>query len=85
MHEVRNMAKSFLHILVLLAAAAIMSGCQGNSKAEYMAEGAKLLSEGNAKGAVVVFKNLLEKYPQDVEARFELGQGLSVDRQARAG
>lgn len=34
-----------------------------------MAEGSQLAQQGNFRGAIVVYKNLLEKYPSDVTAR----------------
>ena len=69
------MPKPPLYALVIATALALAAaGCHQESRDDYMVEGIQLLSEGNAKGAVVVFKNLLEKYPADNEARFELAK-----------
>ncbi|WP_243361500.1 tetratricopeptide repeat protein [Fundidesulfovibrio terrae] len=41
-----------------------------------MLQGKNLTEQGNFKGAIVVFKNLLEKYPNDLEASFALTDAL---------
>jgi putative PEP-CTERM system TPR-repeat lipoprotein len=41
-----------------------------------MLQGKQLAEKANFKGAVVVYKNLLEKYPNDIEASFALTEAL---------
>ncbi len=48
--------------------------CSGDSGADLRAEGQKLLREGNANGAVVFFKNALEKDPADFDSRLGLAR-----------
>lgn len=69
------MAKPSVCVLALMIALAVAAGgCKEESRQDIMADGAKLMHEGNAKGAVVVFKTFLEKHPEDTEARFELAK-----------
>lgn len=48
-------------------------GCKGHTKESLNDEGQELLKQGNFNGAIVHFKNALEKDPNFVEARFNLG------------
>jgi putative PEP-CTERM system TPR-repeat lipoprotein len=50
-----------------------LSGCKGYTKDSLNAEGQTLLEQGNYNGAIVHFKNALEKDPNFIEARFNLG------------
>jgi len=50
------------------------SGCKQETRGDLMSEAAKYMREGNAKGAAVIFKSLLEKNPNDADARVELTQ-----------
>ena len=64
----RLLAPLFLCLLL----AVFSTACSGNTDADFKAEGRKLMQEGNPQGAVVFFKNALEKTPDDFEARFAL-------------
>lgn len=50
-----------------------VTGC-GKSKDELLAEGKRLLAEGNPRGAIVSLKNALDKDPNEFAARYELGR-----------
>lgn len=66
------MASRFKIVIVLLALLA--TACNQESHESLLAEGAKLLKEGNAKGAVVIYKTCLERFPNDPTPRFELAR-----------
>ena len=59
-------------ILLMTALSLVFAGCRGETRQDLMREAAKYMREGNAKGAAVIFKSLVEKNPGDEEARFEL-------------
>uniref|UniRef100_I2Q345 Tfp pilus assembly protein PilF n=1 Tax=Desulfovibrio sp. U5L TaxID=596152 RepID=I2Q345_9BACT len=61
-------------MVVTMALVLALASCREQSRTDSMAEAAKLVAEGNAKGAVVIYKNLLEGNPEDREARFELAK-----------
>ncbi len=61
-------------LLAVCAFLILIPACSGDSAAEFRAEGQKLLKEGNANGAVVFFKNALEKDPADFESRLSLAK-----------
>ena len=67
------MHKIILILLVLL----IFSACSSKSKEELYAEGVKQLEASNPSGAVVLFKNALEKDENYLDARFQLGKSYS--------
>ena len=48
-------------------------GCKGHSKESLNEEGMALFEQGNFNGAIVHYKNALEKDPNFVDARFNLG------------
>jgi len=60
-----GMKNLFFSILFLC----LLFSCQGQSQERLMAEGRLLAQQGNFRGAIVVYKNLLEKYPSDATAR----------------
>lgn len=59
--------------LVLLISA-LAWGCQSQTREEMMSQGIKLASEGNNKGAAVVFASILEKHPGDQPAELALAE-----------
>lgn len=62
-------------VLILVAVMAVLAaGCGNSNVTELMGEGQKYLSEGNAKGAIVIFKTVLDKAPENMEARYQLGK-----------
>ena len=63
------MVKLWLLILIL-----VCSGCSGKTSAELYAEGLKQLNAANPSGAVVLFKNILEKDENHLDARFQLAK-----------
>jgi putative PEP-CTERM system TPR-repeat lipoprotein len=50
------------------------SGCTGKSSEELYADGVKLLNEGNSNGAIVLFRNALEKNQSHIDARYQLAR-----------
>ena len=65
-------ARLLAPLLLCLLLAVFSTACSGNTDADFKAEGRKLMQEGNPQGAVVFFKNALEKSPDDFDARFAL-------------
>lgn len=51
----------------------LLVACQGQSKEEMVREGEQLSNTGNPLGAIVYFRNALEKDPNYTEARYQLG------------
>ncbi len=63
--------RSRLH-LALLAALLITTGC-GDSSSQYLAQAKQLEAKGDDKGAIIQFKNALQKDDKNAEARYRLG------------
>src|SRR5664279_959856 len=61
------------NILVIVCVFLLVS-CSGKSKDELFSEGVKLLNANNPMGAVVLFKNALEKDQNFFEARHQLAR-----------
>ena len=61
-------------IVILFLIVVCISGCGGKSKEELYADGLKKVKEGNANGAIVLFRNALEKDPNYQDARYQLGK-----------
>ena len=53
-------------------------GCGSDSKEEMFQEGAQYFNEKNFNGAIVMFKNVLEKDPSHKEARLALGRAYMM-------
>lgn len=58
--------------IVILVLACFMASCRNQSREDLMAQGLNLASQGNYKGSIVVYKNILEKYPGDTQATLAL-------------
>lgn len=58
--------------LWIVSVSCMLLACQGQSRDSLMAKGKELADQGNFKGAIVVYKNLLEKYPGDLPASIAL-------------
>lgn len=56
------------------AITALLAGCASDRGDDFLAEGRKLMQQGNPGGAVVLFKNALEKNPSDYTLHLELGR-----------
>jgi putative PEP-CTERM system TPR-repeat lipoprotein len=74
----------FSVVMRLLAALALVlsllaAGCSGETSEDFLAEGRKLMEQGNSSGAIVFFKSALEKEPQLYEARLALGQAYAAE------
>src|SRR6185369_5208889 len=67
--------RSFFVILALML---VCSGCSSKSKEELYAEGLKQLNAANPNGAVVLFKNALEKDENYSDARFQLAKAYAA-------
>ncbi|MBV5339596.1 MAG: PEP-CTERM system TPR-repeat protein PrsT [Deltaproteobacteria bacterium] len=59
---------------ILLTIILINFGCTGKSSEELYADGVKSLREGNSNGAVVLFRNALEKNQNHINARYQLAR-----------
>jgi|GEM_PF-4474911 len=59
-------------MVIIAGAALFLAGCQGESREQALAEGARLMAAGNARGAMVIYKTLVERNPRDDQARYEL-------------
>jgi putative PEP-CTERM system TPR-repeat lipoprotein len=53
-----------------------LSGCGGESGAQFITSGKDLLAKKDLRGAVIQFKNALQKDPKSAEARYLLGKAL---------
>lgn len=67
MHALFRLTVSVFFTLCVIA-------CQGQNKVELVQDGKQLLEQDNPLGAVVYFRNALEKDPNYTEARYQLGQ-----------
>lgn len=70
--KVSSMTGRALCLLVLCVA--LLNACGNKSRDEMMLQGTQLVEQGNPKGAIVVFKSLLEKYPGDIPASMALAE-----------
>ena len=61
-------------VVLLLFIVALTAGCGGKSKEDLYKEGLKQAREGNQNGAIVLFRNALEKDPNYLDARCQLGR-----------
>jgi putative PEP-CTERM system TPR-repeat lipoprotein len=66
-----------LRIILILMVLITFSACGGKTKEELYAEGIKQLEASNPGGAVVLFKNALEKDENYLDARFQLAKAYS--------
>lgn len=67
-------AAVYSKIIFLLAVIIFSSGCTGKTSDELYADGVKTLREGNANGAIVLFRNALEKNQNNLDARYQLAK-----------
>jgi putative PEP-CTERM system TPR-repeat lipoprotein len=63
-----------IRIILTLTVLIALSGCGGKTKEELYAEGLRQLGSSNPGGAVVLFKNALEKDENFLDARFQLAR-----------
>ena len=61
-------------IIISLLLLAVLTACGGKTKEELYAEGLKYLETANPGGAVVLFKNALEKDENYLDARYQLAK-----------
>jgi len=66
------MKKILKYIFLVLLAYSMVIGCSTTTKEDQLVEGRKSFESGNHQGAIVYFKNALEKDPNYFEARYEL-------------
>lgn len=70
---------------VFLIATLLTAACRQESRESLLAEGAKLVQEGNPKGAIVIYKTSLERFPDDATTRLELAKAyLSIGKPEQA-
>ncbi len=65
---------SALCTALLLVLTFALTACSGDNVAEFQAEGRKLMEEGNPNGAIVFFKNALDKDAKNFDLRFDLAK-----------
>jgi putative PEP-CTERM system TPR-repeat lipoprotein len=63
-------------VLAALLALALVSACGEKSEAEHLQTAKEQLRQGQAQGAVVELKSVLQKHPGSAEGRFLLGNAL---------
>ncbi|MFP4516464.1 MAG: XrtA/PEP-CTERM system TPR-repeat protein PrsT [Desulfovibrionales bacterium] len=61
-------------LFLLLSCSLAISSCSSKTKEELFTEGLQQAQQGNPKGAIVLFKNALEKDQNYYEARFQLAK-----------
>ena len=66
------MIRSTVFAVALMLCVAL-AGCKGHTSESLNAEGEALFKQGNYNGAIVHYKNALEKDPNFVAARYNLG------------
>jgi putative PEP-CTERM system TPR-repeat lipoprotein len=66
--------KSFKGVACLALIVFLVTGCRGQSAEELLQEGTKLAAAGNYNGAIVFFKNALEKDANSIDARYQLAE-----------
>lgn len=82
----RSMPRFSLGMILVAALVLATASCREQSRTDAMAEGARLSNEGNAKGAAVIYKTLLERDPKDNQARMELAKAyFAIGKADQAG
>ena len=61
------------YAVLMILLCTVLIGCKGHTKESLNSEGETLFKQGNYNGAIVHYKNALEKDPNFVPARFNLG------------
>ncbi len=67
-------------IIMVLLITAVSAGCVWKTSEELYSEGVKLLREGKPGGAIVLFKNALEKNQNYLDARYELARAYQSEK-----
>jgi putative PEP-CTERM system TPR-repeat lipoprotein len=67
----------FRSAVIILAIAALVSACANKSSEELYKEGLKMMKEHKPAGAIVLFKNALQKEPNHFDIRFQLARAYS--------
>jgi len=70
----------YKRIGLILALVIATSGCAGKTSEELYSEGFKLLQEGKSGGAIVYFKNALEKNQNYLDARYQLAKAYVAEK-----
>ncbi len=65
---------SFFSVAFVFILSLGLTACGGDNVKEFQEEGRKLMQEGNANGAIVFFKNALDKDGKNFELRFDLAK-----------
>jgi len=69
----------YVKMVILLAIIMFNSGCTGKTSEELYASGVKLLRDGNPNGAIVLFRNALEKDQNHLNARYQLARAYVAE------
>lgn len=72
-------AAVYKKIVIMLIMVIFNFGCTGKTSDQLYAEGVKLLREGNSNGAIVLFRNALEKDQNHLDARYQLARAYAAE------
>ena len=64
------LTKKILSLIIVFS----ITGCTGKTSGELYAEGVREFQQGNVNGAIVFFKNALEKNQNYLDARYQLAR-----------
>ncbi len=67
-------------IVILMTLCVFNFGCTGKTSDELYADGVKMLREGNSNGAIVLFRNALEKNQNNLDARYQLAKAYVSEK-----
>ena len=66
-------------IIIMLTVVIFNSGCTGKTSEQLFTDGVKLLREGNSNGAIVLFRNALDKDQSHLNARYQLARAYALE------
>ncbi len=67
-----SLPRKYIFSTLILCSMLNLTACGGDSVEEFRAEGQQLMQEGNPNGAIVFFRNALEKDSNNIELRHDL-------------
>ncbi|HLA04584.1 MAG TPA: tetratricopeptide repeat protein, partial [Syntrophales bacterium] len=70
--------KKFVFIFFLLSGLCALYGCESKTRDQFYAEGLEQMNKGNMGGAVVLFRNALEKDLNFFDARYQLATAYTA-------
>jgi tetratricopeptide (TPR) repeat protein len=70
--------KKFVFIFLLLSGLCALNGCESKTRDQFYAEGLEQMNKGNMGGAVVLFRNALDKDLNFFDARYQLATAYTA-------